>query len=130
MGLVLSSPILATVTALVIAHVVPCIFIYAIIISLDSRLQQLDRIQCVLISTQEWNVPYPDIRQSFSKFYNYSAYIVKECSKAVVKARRKEEAICRRGPHRSWLKRATIDDEVTRLNFILLQRDIGIDKNR
>ncbi|KAL2731118.1 hypothetical protein V1477_015609 [Vespula maculifrons] len=27
-----------------------------------------DRIRCVVISTQEWNVPCPDIRQSFSKF--------------------------------------------------------------
>ncbi|KAL2741920.1 protein artichoke [Vespula maculifrons] len=37
--------------------------------------------------------------------------IIKECSVAVVNARRKEEAICRRGPHKLWLKRATIDDE-------------------
>nr|KAF7427377.1 hypothetical protein H0235_007071 [Vespula pensylvanica] len=35
----------------------------------------------------------------------------RECSIAVVKARRKEETICRRGPHNLWLKRATIDDE-------------------
>ncbi|KAL2721884.1 hypothetical protein V1477_020704, partial [Vespula maculifrons] len=41
--------------------------IYAIIIRLDSRFQQLDRIRYVVISTQEWNAPCPDIRQSFSK---------------------------------------------------------------
>ncbi|KAL2727011.1 LOW QUALITY PROTEIN: hypothetical protein V1478_007289 [Vespula squamosa] len=27
-----------------------------------------DRMQCVVISTQEWNFPYPDNMQSFSKF--------------------------------------------------------------
>ncbi|KAL2722010.1 hypothetical protein V1477_020830, partial [Vespula maculifrons] len=36
-----------------------------------------DRIQRVVISTQEWNVSCPDIRQSFSKSQNYPAYIVK-----------------------------------------------------
>ncbi|KAF7401047.1 hypothetical protein HZH68_006867 [Vespula germanica] len=30
------------------------------------------------------------------------------CSIVVVRARSKEEAICRRGPHKLWLKRATI----------------------
>ncbi|KAL2713819.1 protein artichoke [Vespula squamosa] len=34
--------------------------------------------------------------------------IVIEYSVVVVKARSKEEAICRRGPHKLWLKRATI----------------------
>ncbi|KAL2742576.1 neurotrimin-like isoform X2 [Vespula maculifrons] len=34
--------------------------------------------------------------------------IVIECSVIVVRARSKEEAICRRGPHKLWLKRATI----------------------
>ncbi|KAL2743412.1 hypothetical protein V1477_008901 [Vespula maculifrons] len=32
----------------------------------------------------------------------------KMCSIVVVRARSKEEAICRRGPHKLWLKRATI----------------------
>ncbi|KAF7403354.1 hypothetical protein HZH68_006148 [Vespula germanica] len=31
-----------------------------------------------------------------------------ECSIAIVKARKKQQAICRRGPHDLWLKRATI----------------------
>ncbi|KAL2718890.1 protein artichoke [Vespula squamosa] len=34
--------------------------------------------------------------------------IVIEYSIVVVRARSKEEAICRRGPHKLWLKRATI----------------------
>ncbi|KAL2741595.1 protein artichoke, partial [Vespula squamosa] len=34
--------------------------------------------------------------------------IVIEYSMVVVRARSKEEAVCRRGPHKLWLKRATI----------------------
>ncbi|KAL2718527.1 protein artichoke [Vespula squamosa] len=34
--------------------------------------------------------------------------IVIEYSIVVVRARSKEEAVCRRGPHKLWLKRATI----------------------
>ncbi|KAL2723063.1 hypothetical protein V1477_019654 [Vespula maculifrons] len=125
MGLVLSFPVLATVIALVIArctlHLVSEVprgilssvgFCTLAVVGRQVAylfLCDCDRIQCVLISTREWNVPYPHFRQSFSKFYNYYSIciikiakiqiLVRECSIAIVRARSKEEAICRRGPH-------------------------------
>ncbi|KAL2743444.1 hypothetical protein V1477_008933 [Vespula maculifrons] len=39
---------------------------------------------------------------------NFLSSNYRMCSIVVVRARSKEEAMCRRGPHKLWLKRATI----------------------